>query len=111
MLLASAFCFAVCWPMAFIGIIAKAPESVNTYGFLLVLPLTFASSVFADPETMPGWLRAFAKVNPVTSVVDATRGLMIGGPVATPLLRSVAWMIGIVAVFAPLAIARYRRRV
>ena len=95
MLLASAFGFAVCWPMAFIGIIAKAPESVNTYGFLLVLPLTFASSVFADPETMPGWLRAFAKVNPVTSVVDATRGLMIG----------------IVAVFAPLAIARYRRRV
>jgi ABC transporter DrrB family efflux protein len=111
MLLASAFGVAVCWPMAFIGIIAKAPESVNTYGFLLVLPLTFASSVFADPETMPGWLRAFAKVNPVTSVVDATRGLMIGGPVATPLVRSVAWMIGIVAVFAPLAIARYRRRV
>jgi ABC transporter DrrB family efflux protein len=111
MVLACAFGISVCWPMAYIGIMAKAPESVNTYGFLLILPLTFASSVFADPDTMPGWLQSFAKVNPVTATVDATRGLMIGGPVADPLLKSVLWMFGITAVFAPLAIARYRRRV
>lgn len=110
-LLASVFGITVCWPMAYIGIIAKAPESVNTYGFLVILPLTFASSVFADPDTMPGWLQAFAEVNPVTSVVDATRALMLGGPVADSLIASILWMAGITAVFAPLAIARYRRRV
>jgi ABC transporter DrrB family efflux protein len=111
LLLASAFGISVCWPMAYIGIVAKAPESVNTWGFLLVLPLTFASSVFADPETMPGWLQRFVEVNPVTSVADATRALMLGGPVADSLFESVLWMLGITAVFAPLAIARYRRRV
>ena len=58
---ASAFGITVCWPMAFIGIVAKAPESVNTYGFLLVLPLTFASSVFAPRQSMPGWLQPFVK--------------------------------------------------
>jgi ABC transporter DrrB family efflux protein len=111
LLLSSAFGISVCWPMAYIGIVAKAPESVNTWGFLLVLPLTFASSVFADPGTMPGWLQGFVEVNPVTSVVDATRALMLGGPVADSLFESVLWMLGITAVFAPLAIARYRRRV
>ncbi len=108
---ACAFGITVCWPMAFIGIVAKAPESVNTYGFLLVLPLTFASSVFAPPESMPGWLQPFVKVNPVTKVTDATRALMLGGPVADDLIAAFLWMVGITAVFAPLAIARYRRRV
>jgi ABC transporter DrrB family efflux protein len=108
---ACAFGITVCWPMAFIGIVAKAPESVNTYGFLLVLPLTFASSVFAAPESMPGWLQPFVKVNPVTKVTDATRALMLGGPVADDLIAAFLWMLGITAVFAPLAIARYRRRV
>ena len=108
---ACAFGITVCWSMAFIGIVAKAPESVNTYGFLLVLPLTFASSVFAPPESMPGWLQPFVKVNPVTKVTDATRALMLGGPVADDLIAAFLWMVGITAVFAPLAIARYRRRV
>ncbi|HZD78471.1 MAG TPA: ABC transporter permease [Actinomycetota bacterium] len=101
----------LCWPMAFIGITARTPESVNTWGFLIILPLTFASSVFAPPETMPGWLEGFVKVNPITAVVDATRGLMLGGPVADPVVRSLIWLVLIQAVFAPLAIARYRRRV
>jgi oleandomycin transport system permease protein len=60
---------------------------------------------------MPGWLQGFVEVNPVTSVADATRALMLGGPVADSLFESVLWMLGITAVFAPLAIARYRRRV
>jgi ABC transporter DrrB family efflux protein len=110
LLLVVAFGMTVCWPMAFIGVSARSPESVNTGGFLLILPLTFASSVFAPPESMPGWLQAFVKVNPITSVVDATRGLMLGGPVTEPLLKSVLWLAAITAVFAPLAIARYRHR-
>jgi ABC transporter DrrB family efflux protein len=109
--LVTAFGLVMCWPMAFIGITARSTESVNTWGFMIILPLTFASSAFVDPDTMPGWLQAFAEANPVTSVIDATRGLMLGGPVAEPLVDSVLWMIAITAVFAPLAILRYRRRI
>jgi ABC transporter DrrB family efflux protein len=109
--LVGAFGLTLCWPMAFIGVSAKTPEAVNTWGFMIILPLTFASSTFADPSTMPGWLEAFVNVNPITDVVDATRGLMLGGPVAEPVIRSAVWMAVITAVFAPLAIARYRRRV
>lgn len=107
----TAFGVTMCWPMAFNGIVAKSPESVNTWGFMIILPLTFASSTFVDPSTMPGWLEAFANVNPVTHVVDATRALMLGGPVAEPVIKSVIWLAVITAVFAPLAIARYRRRI
>jgi len=110
-LLVVAFGVALCWPMAFIGVTAKTPEAVNTWGFMIILPLTFASSVFARVETMPGWLQAFVKVNPITSVVDAARGLMLGGPVADPVVKSVIWIVVIIAIFAPLAIYRYRRRI
>jgi oleandomycin transport system permease protein len=109
--LVAAFGLTLCWPMAFIGIAARSPESVNTWGFMTIFPLTFASSALAATETMPGWLQAFVKVNPVTSVVDGTRGLLLGGPVARPVIQSVIWMAVIVAVFATLAISRYRRRV
>ena len=110
-LLVVAFGVALCWPMAFIGVTAKTPEAVNTWGFMIILPLTFASSVFARVETMPGWLQAFVKVNPITSVVDAARGLMLGGPVADPVVKSAIWIVVIIAIFAPLAIYRYRRRI
>jgi ABC transporter DrrB family efflux protein len=109
--LASLFGITMCWPMAFIGTTAKSPEAVNTWGFLIILPLTFASSVFAPPSSMPGWLASFVRVNPITKVVDATRGLMLGGPVASPVVQSLVWMAIITAVFAPLAIRQYRRRV
>jgi len=110
-LLVIAFGLTMCWPMAFIGITARTTESVNTWGFMIILPLSFASSAFVDPSTMPGWLEAFAEVNPITSVIDATRGLMLGGPVADPVVRSVLWLAAIQALFVPLTIARYRRRV
>jgi ABC-2 type transport system permease protein/oleandomycin transport system permease protein len=77
---------------------------------MIILPLTFASSAFVRVETMPGWLQAFVKLNPVTHVMDATRGLMRGGPVTEPLVDAVIWLALITAVFAPLAIARYRSR-
>jgi ABC transporter DrrB family efflux protein len=111
LVLLTAFGITMCWPMAFIGISARQTESVNTWGFMIILPLTFASSAFAAPETMPGWLQAFVKANPVTSVIDAARGLMLGGPVAEPLIDSVIWLAVITAVFAPLAVNRYRRRI
>ena len=111
MALVAAFGVTMCWPMAFTGVMAKSPESVNTWGFMIILPLTFASSAFASPESMPGWLQTSVKVNSITAVIDATRGLMLGGSVADPVIDSVIWLAGITAVFAPLAIARYRRRV
>jgi ABC-2 type transport system permease protein/oleandomycin transport system permease protein len=109
--LVTAFGLTMCWPMAFIGITARTTESVNTWGFMIILPLTFASSAFVEPSSMPGWLQTFAEWNPVSAVIDAARALMLGGPLGDSLVRSVVWMIIIVAVFAPLTIARYRRRV
>jgi ABC transporter DrrB family efflux protein len=111
--LATAFGMALCWPMAFIGISAKTPEAVNTWGFMIILPLTFVSSAFVNPASMPGWLEAFANVNPITKVIDAMRGLMLDGqyPLAKPLWQSIVWIAAIVLVFAPLTIAKYRRRV
>jgi len=106
-----AFGLTMCWPMAFIGITARTTESVNTWGFMIILPLTFASTAFVPAATMPGWLQAFVKANPITSVIDSVRGLMLGGAVASPVVKALIWMVVIQAVFAPLAIARYRRRV
>jgi len=111
LVLITTFGLVMCWPMAFIGITARTTESVNTWGFMIILPLTFASSAFAPPDTMPAWLEAIVNANPLTSVIDAARGMMLGGPVAEPLIKSAIWMVVITAVFAPLAIGRYRRRV
>jgi ABC transporter DrrB family efflux protein len=102
--------FALSWPMAFLGVSLRSAETVQTAGFLLVMPLGFASSVFAPAATMPGWLQAFVRVNPVTVVADAARGLMIGGPVAAPLLKSAAWLTAITAVSWALTVYRYRAR-
>jgi ABC transporter DrrB family efflux protein len=111
LLLVAAFGLTLCWPLAFIGISVKSPESVNTWGFMTIFPLTFASSALAPTDTMPSWLQTFADWNPVTSVIDAARGLLLGGPVAEPVMRSIAWMAGITIVFSWLAIRKYRRRV
>jgi oleandomycin transport system permease protein len=59
---------------------------------------------------MPGWLQAFVKVNPMTYLTDAERALLVGGPVATPVIRSLLWAAGIFVVFSTLAVAAYRRR-
>jgi len=102
--------FALSWLMAFLGVSLRSAETVQTAGFLLVMPLGFASSVFAPASTMPGWLQAFVKVNPVTVVTDAARGLMLGGPVADPLLKSAVWLTAITVVSWALTVRRYRAR-
>lgn len=106
-----AFCLAVAWVAVLVGVIASEPEKVQIFMFSFVFPLTFTSNIFAPTETMPGWLQAWVKVNPVTVLADAVRALLNGGPVATPVLQSLAWAAGIIAVFAPLAVWRFRRRV
>jgi ABC transporter DrrB family efflux protein len=102
--------FALSWLMAFLGVSLRSAETVQTAAFLLVMPLGFASSIFAAAATMPGWLQAFVKVNPVTVVADTARGLMVGGPVAGPLLKSALWLVGLTAVSWFLTLRRYRAR-
>lgn len=103
------FAFACSWVSAVVGLSVGSIESAQSAGIVWVFPLTFASSTFVPVSTMPGWLEAFARVNPVTHVVDALRGLFLGGAAAGPALRSLAWIVAILAVFGPLAVARFRR--
>ena len=90
--------------------IARTPGAVQGIMFLLVLPLSFARNTFVEPSTMPGWLQAFVKVNPITHLVGTVRSLMIGRPMANNLIWTLGWMVGLVAVFVPLALRAYRRR-
>src|SRR5258705_1870027 len=101
--------YCLSWVFAFIGLTVADPESAQLAGFLPVFPLVFASSVFTSTESMPGWLQAFAKVQPISRAADTVRALTQGGPVAANLIWTLAWSIAILAVFAPLAVRRYRR--
>jgi ABC transporter DrrB family efflux protein len=101
---------AMCWLMAFLGVSLRSAEAVQTAGFLLILPLTFASSVLVPAASMPGWLQTFVKVNPISIFATAMRGLLLGGPVATPVLQAAGWIVGLSVVFGTLTVSRYRRR-
>ena len=109
-LLAIAFALCFCWVSLWVGLIARSPGSVQGVMFLLIFPLAFGSSTYVNPSTMPGWLQAWNHVNPITRLVDAMRGLLIGGPVQTNLLLTFAWMAALLAVFVPLALRAYKRR-
>jgi oleandomycin transport system permease protein len=109
-LLVLAFALAMCWISALIGMLVKTPQGVQTFGFTAMFPIVFASGLLVPIQTMPGWLQAFAKANPVTLLAAACRGLMTGGPVGTYAWESMAWALGILIVFAPLAVRAYRRR-
>jgi ABC transporter DrrB family efflux protein len=101
------FGYAFSWVFALLGTLVSTPEAANSVGFLAVFPLTFISSAFVPVESMPAALEAFAEVNPFTVVVDAIRHLWLGAPDGS-VLGAVAWSLAILAVFAPLAIGRYR---
>jgi ABC-2 type transport system permease protein len=103
------FGFALSWVFALIGLSVPNAESAQAAAFPLLLPLVFASSAFVSTESMPGWLQAFAENQPVSAAVDAVRALVLGGDWAGDVLVSLAWSAGILAVFVPLAIRRYRR--
>jgi ABC transporter DrrB family efflux protein len=103
------FGYAFSWFFALVGLLVRSPEAANSAGFIAVFPLTFISSAFVPVQYMPAALRAFARVNPFTIVVDATRSLWIGLPAGNYVWESVAWAVGIIAVFSVLAVARYKR--
>lgn len=87
----------------------RNPEAVQMLWFVALMPLIFASSIFASPSRMPGWLQPVVRANPLTVVADAARGLLLGGPVATPALHAVAWIAGIVVPSFLWAVRSYRR--
>ena len=103
------FGYGFSWFLAFIGLLVSSPETVNSLGFIVVFPLTFISSAFVPVASMPEGLRTFAEVNPFTVVVDAMRHLWLGAPADNSVWGAVVWSVVIVAVFAPLAVGRYRR--
>ncbi|MFG1907359.1 ABC transporter permease [Kribbella sp. NPDC048928] len=104
------FALSMCWIWVWLGLTLKTAQGVQGVAFLVMFPLTFGSNVFVQTSTLPGFLQAFVNVNPVKYLVDTMRGLMLGGPIQKPLLITLAWMVGLIAVFAPLAIRAYRRR-
>jgi ABC-2 type transport system permease protein len=101
--------YCLSWVFALIGLSVPDPESAQLAGFLPIFPLVFASSVFTTIKSMPGWLQAFAKVQPITRAANTVRALTQGGPVATNLIWTVLWSVAIISVFAPLAVRRYRK--
>jgi len=103
------FGYAFSWVFAFLGMLVSTPEAANSVGFIVVFPLTFISSAFVPVYTMPTVLRDFAEVNPFTIVVDAMRSLWLGVPAQNNVWGAFVWSLAIIAVFAPLAVARYRR--
>jgi oleandomycin transport system permease protein len=101
---------AVSWIMVLVGVMAKDPEHVQLFGFTALFPITFVSNVFVPVETMPGWLQVAVNLNPISNLADASRGLLVGGPVLEPALWSLAWALAITVVFAPLSVWALNRR-
>jgi ABC transporter DrrB family efflux protein len=103
------FGYAFSWVFAWVGLLVSSPEAANSAGFIAVFPLTFISSAFVPVQSMPTVLQDFAKVNPFTITVDAMRSLWLGKPAGNNIWLAVVWALAIMAVFAPLAVRRYRQ--
>jgi ABC transporter DrrB family efflux protein len=103
------FGYAFSWVFALLGMLVSSPEAANSLGFIAVFPLTFISSAFVPVESMPAALRWFADINPFTIEVNAMRALWVGAPAHNYVWGAVVWSLVILAIFAPLAVRRYRR--
>ncbi|MER6186049.1 ABC transporter permease [Streptomyces sp. NPDC001652] len=108
--LSTAFASSIMWVFLTLGVIMKSAQSVQAMGFLVLFPLQFGSSIFAPTGSMPGWLQAFTDYNPLSTLADAARGLMVGGPVAHDLWVTLAWSVAITAVMAPVAIHKFKTK-
>lgn len=113
------FSYALTWPTACFGLLAKDPESAMSVGFVVIFPLAFVSNALVPTLHMPSWLRVIANWNPVSSVTASVRDLFgnpnplpANGswPVEHPLAAALVWSAGLIAVAAPLAAFLFRRR-
>jgi ABC transporter DrrB family efflux protein len=105
------FGYAFSWIFAYCGLVASSGESAQAIGFIVIFPITFISSAFVPVDSMPSWLQPIAENNPFTTVVDAMRALWVDAPAGNDIWAAVLWSVGLIAVFAPLSVARYRRAV
>jgi ABC-2 type transport system permease protein/oleandomycin transport system permease protein len=103
------FGYAFAWVFATVGLAVGDPETAQAAAFPVMAPLVFASSAFVPVSSMPGWLQVFANHQPVSVTASAVRALVLGGPTSGYVVQSLAWDVAILAVFAPIAVALYRR--
>ncbi len=104
------FTLAFSWLAAIMGVLAKSVEGVQWMSFVIVFPLTFASSAFVPTEGMGKFLRAFAENQPISQIVEAVRALILGNPIGNHGWLAVLWCLGILAVSVPLAAWLFRRQ-
>ncbi|WP_174244074.1 ABC transporter permease [Streptomyces sp. TM32] len=109
--LSAAFCTGLMWIFILLGLAMKTPQAVQGTAMMILMPLQFGSSVFTQPTSMPGWLEAFTKVNPLSTMADASRALIDGeGSALHPTLITLGWVVGLTAVTMPLAVAKFRSK-
>ena len=104
-----AFSFAISWVGALMAIFIPNPEALQQISFVIILPLTFVSSAFVDPKTMPAGLQAFAENQPVSQVVDAVRSLTTELPAGGSITAALLWSAGILAFAVPTVGWAFRR--
>jgi ABC-2 type transport system permease protein/oleandomycin transport system permease protein len=109
MLLVLLFGYALAWVFATVGLLLRNPDSAQAAAFPVMAPLVFASSAFVPVVSMPGWLQPFAAHQPVSVTASAARALVLGTPAASDVAQALAWAAGILLVFVPIAVWRYRR--
>jgi ABC-2 type transport system permease protein len=102
------FAFSLSWVWTTLGLKLQTPESVMQLSMTVLFPVTFASNVFVDPDTMPGWVQAFVNNNPITHLSTAARGLMHGAVDGGAILWVLVWSAALLAIFAPLTMRLYR---
>jgi len=103
------FAYALSWGFAFVGLAAPNSETAQAMTFPIIFPITFASSIFVQVQSMPWWLQDFARNQPVSQAANAVRGLMLGTPTGNSVWLTLIWGTGALLVLAPLATMRYRR--
>ena len=104
------FGFALAWIGITLGMTVRTPEAATGAIFMFVMPLTFASSAFVPTDTMPKWLKVFTEHQPITLVINTVRAWMLGRDAGSDAWQSLAWSIGILIVFFPLAVIMFRKR-
>jgi ABC transporter DrrB family efflux protein len=105
------FGYAMSWIFATVGLAVGDPETAQAAAFPVLAPLVFASSAFVSVDRMPGWLQVFARHQPVSVTASAVRAIVNGQPAGSLALQSIAWGVGILLVFAPIAVRLYRRSI
>jgi ABC-2 type transport system permease protein/oleandomycin transport system permease protein len=109
-LLGLLFGYALSWIFAFVGISVRDSETAQLASFVFIFPLVFASAVFVPVQTMPTWLQAFVRNQPVTFIANAARHLSVGTPDDGAVWKIILWCIAILLVFIPLSMRQYKRR-